>query len=1083
MNSWVKDSVPAALSPAATVVALERDLLLSSLSRPAGSAPPIAPGAVSEKAGASVRAAAEVVALVRRGEYVAALASAPARALLLADAGVPDALADASAVFAAVDASVAKRAAAAAHPDASPVEPAAHELLVLAVGVAALSAFQQANVTGPDLRRAPHCPALHDAPVDAADAWNRWATRALSLDGEDLVGRCFLPQYLYLARALLVERAAPRAAPLALEDVASHTLAEARAAAPKPPWAPGGGRVVLWPDQPRAAAPSLSWWASRAALVHQRLLSGRSPTLRRHVLGLHALTLAAYAPNNRAPGATSGAAEAPAGGPTASSAAAVTSGLLASMALLEAALMEHEYGHVDSARALVKASGDAIACEHEIAGEMGFRTIHQVDAKAQMVLRVACAGLPVYARERASGAAADDAASDDEADELMAEERAAAAAAGDASAAKNSSAAMARIATELEGLSTDGAQVLTAPRLVSQDAPPTLPAAVQAIILAAAVTVRKSQADDGTRSWSVAPYHEAVQTQRRSRPVLRAAAAVLASRHERERPRTRERALLSMEDLVKGLDAPAPSAAARARFAHSVWFPPGAMLRKELGDQLVALGMVGAALELFEEIELWDSLIVCLTLLGKKQAAADTVRRRLEVTPDDPKLWCALGDALDDEAHFHKALEVSEGKSARALRSLARRAAAREDWPEAATRWSAAMAINPLFQDGWFSCGYACLKSGREEEALRAFVRCTQMDPENGQAWNNVAALNIRKGSHAAAHVALQEATKQLPNSWQTWENLGMVAAKIGRFQQSARALLKVMELTQGAQLHVATLSTLVERCKEARAGVATWLGAEEREEAREARIAAAKLRSLGGVAEGGAEVDEEEEEEEESWEGVRAPGAGGGDAGDAAADMLDAFFSDSDEEEDEAATAAAASKAAESETVAGEVLAREVVRLEASVEEVLKRALGGGSSGERGVKDTANLWRLFGDFREARGERLVAAEARLKRLRALDTSGWRKDPAAFAEYVDASLEMCRGHVKAAEAGAAEEEDPAEASVTTTRGLSQARMHLRGVVKAGEAAQFHEGELAEVFEELKKCAEEVAAAEERAGCA
>ena len=87
----------------------------------------------------------------------------------------------------------------------------------------------------------------------------------------------------------------------------------------------------------------------------------------------------------------------------------------------------------------------------------------------------------------------------------------------------------------------------------------------------------------------------------------------------------------------------------------------------------------------------------------------------------------------------------------------------------------------------------------REEEALRAFVRCTQMDPENGQAWNNVAALNIRKGSHAAAHVALQEATKQLPNSWQTWENLAMVAAKIGRFQQSARALLKVMELTQGA--------------------------------------------------------------------------------------------------------------------------------------------------------------------------------------------------------------------------------------------------------------------------------------------
>jgi len=545
------------------------------------------------------------------------------------------------------------------------------------------------------------------------------------------------------------------------------------------------------------------------------------------------------------------------GSPTKAAAAATTAALLASMALLEASLMEHEYGHVDSAQALLRAAGDAIGCVHELTGQMGFRTVHQIDAKAQMVLAVECAGLPVYVRRRASGAVAEDAASDDEADELMAEDSAAEAVAGrlangaGARAVQGPSTAMARIATELQGLSTDGSQILTAPRLVTSaggggtagDRPPpppqpALPAAVQAILLAAAVTVRKSQADDGMRSWSAAPYHEAIQTQRRSRPVLRAAAAVLSSRHERARPRTRERALLYMEDLVRGLDAPSPAAAARMRYAFSVWFPPGAQLRKELGDQLIGLGMVGAALELFEEIELWDSLIVCLTLLGKQQEAADTIRRRLAVDPEDPKLWCALGDALDDEAHFQKALEVSKGKNARAMRSLARRAAQREDWPVAATHWLSAMAINPLFPDGWFSCGYACLKSEREEEALRAFVRCTQIDAENGQAWNNVAALNIRKGSYPAAHVALQEATKQAHDSWQTWENLAMVAAKVGRFQQSARALVRVMDLTGGAKLHVATLSTLVERCKEARAGTAGWLGREEEAEASEAKVA-----------------------------------------------------------------------------------------------------------------------------------------------------------------------------------------------------------------------------------------------------
>ena len=94
-------------------------------------------------------------------------------------------------------------------------------------------------------------------------------------------------------------------------------------------------------------------------------------------------------------------------------------------------------------------------------------------------------------------------------------------------------------------------------------------------------------------------------------------------------------------------------------------------------------------------------------------------------------------------------------------------------------------------------------------------------------------------------------------------------------------------------------------------------------------------------------EVDEEEEEEE-SWEGITAPGSGegGGDAGDAAADMLGAFFSDSDDEDEAAEAAAAAAakaKAEETADISGQVLAREAVRLEAAVEEVLKRALGGG--------------------------------------------------------------------------------------------------------------------------------------------
>ena len=57
----------------------------------------------------------------------------------------------------------------------------------------------------------------------------------------------------------------------------------------------------------------------------------------------------------------------------------------------------------------------------------------------------------------------------------------------------------------------------------------------------------------------------------------------------------------------------------------------GPLLRKELGEQFVAAGLVGAAMELFEELELWDALILCYRLLHKNVQAEELVRKRLEV--------------------------------------------------------------------------------------------------------------------------------------------------------------------------------------------------------------------------------------------------------------------------------------------------------------------------------------------------------------------------------------------------------------------------------------------------------------------
>jgi hypothetical protein len=69
-----------------------------------------------------------------------------------------------------------------------------------------------------------------------------------------------------------------------------------------------------------------------------------------------------------------------------------------------------------------------------------------------------------------------------------------------------------------------------------------------------------------------------------------------------------------------------------SRHAFSACFPVGPELRKELGEQLIAGGLVGAAMSLFEELELWDALIICYRLLDKNVQAEELVTTRLQVS-------------------------------------------------------------------------------------------------------------------------------------------------------------------------------------------------------------------------------------------------------------------------------------------------------------------------------------------------------------------------------------------------------------------------------------------------------------------
>lgn len=419
--------------------------------------------------------------------------------------------------------------------------------------------------------------------------------------------------------------------------------------------------ALLLEDAPAIPPPTHSWWALRCCVLRQRVLASPSATLAAHVDRLAPLL-------------------------EAHSCAALC---------IELALAHQVYGRVaDAARCLSRAEELADVSLH-VDGAMGMRTVHQQEAKAQLVVRIAsCA-----AEELSSVATS----------ELMDEEH-------------DNEPGM-PLGAGIYVQQSQHTDVLPLPVLSGDDHSTTLPPLLQSLLLTHAKHIERTTAADELRPWQMAPFVEAVLSQPRTTPSIYYAARLLRAQHERARSRTRARALLAYERLLACLRRTTPPAHKRLPFALAIPLPMHARLRREAADEMVSCGMVGDALVEYESLQEWDALVACYRLLGKAQAAEALVTQRLQVEPQRASLWCTLGDLHNDDAMYERALQVSSHRSVRALRALARSAMGRLDWSQGAVRWEAALAINPLHEQGWFALGYCCLKQHDAQRALQAFTR------------------------------------------------------------------------------------------------------------------------------------------------------------------------------------------------------------------------------------------------------------------------------------------------------------------------------------------------------------------------
>ncbi|PKA64070.1 putative UDP-N-acetylglucosamine--peptide N-acetylglucosaminyltransferase SPINDLY [Apostasia shenzhenica] len=568
--------------------------------------------------------------------------------------------------------------------------------------------------------------------------------------------------------------------------------------------------LCTWMFSHSSAGRSISWWLCRVVLLQQRILDELSSSLYNLLQVFKKDSLFQFGVVNNVINYWDMMLD---------EKEAVT---IVSMVQIEAGLIEYHYGCVDSSRLHFMNAAEAFAMDISVTGVLGFRTVHQADAKPQLVL-VTCTGRQANA-DGTSGSSSPSGNLDTLDDNIIQRVNSVA------------------NPVELSQVQPDSHEnklnfqphgryecdILMTPRLVQNansdggngvspvvGSGKVLTAIQQAIILALCLHHQRSRRDDELSRWEMAPYIEAIDSQHKCHHMIRFSCDIMRIRWESTRSRTKQRALLMMDKLVKAINESFPVAALRMQVSFGIYIPTIPSLRKEYGELSLGCGMVGEALKIFEDLELWDNLIYCYRLLDKRAAAVDLINARLRQDPRDPKLWCSLGDVTNNDSCYEKALEVSNNKSARAMRSLARSAYNKGDYEKSKSLWVSAMALNSLYPDGWFALGAAALKARDIERAVDGFTRAVQLDPENGEAWNNIACLHMINKKSKPAFIAFKEALKFRRNNWQMWENFSHVALDVCNLFQALEATKMVLDLSSNKRVDIELLEKIMTKTEE----------------------------------------------------------------------------------------------------------------------------------------------------------------------------------------------------------------------------------------------------------------------------
>lgn len=299
-----------------------------------------------------------------------------------------------------------------------------------------------------------------------------------------------------------------------------------------------------------------------------------------------------------------------------------------------------------------------------------------------------------------------------------------------------------------------------------------------------------------------------------------------------------ENATINVQSLTSFLPKPRESESApvseRLLYIHQLAPPTRWKLEAELADRWVTLGGLRTALEIYQRLQMWAEVALCWAASDREDEARKIIRRQLYNEPqidldhsaptkpleyeplpvDAPRLFCILGDLEKTPSAYQRAWEVSGSRYARAQRSLGRYYFSEGDLYNAEEAYVKSLGINPQNHETWFALGTIRLQLNNWVGAANAFGRAIQIDEKDAESWSNLAAALLKHSPDAVtgaatspdlddgedgtsdyskedksppnpqkyvqqAFLALKQAASIKRDSYRIWQNLLNVSAKL----------------------------------------------------------------------------------------------------------------------------------------------------------------------------------------------------------------------------------------------------------------------------------------------------------------